>query len=206
MKSNDIGYYIVNPIRSRPLKVVMKGLPIDYDPEEIKNNLKTLGHKVEKVTQLRRFMDRRPLPIFQIQITQGPNVDEIFKITSFNYLSVVVDKFEKSGRVNQCFSSQNFFHSSETCHLKPRCVKCGLDHDSRNCTKDDKTTPTCANCNCPPPASYRGCKLFPKWDKRQTLDAQCKMGDNPKLPKLPAPHSQGNTLSGDNTITMQTKM
>lgn len=142
-----------------------------------------MGFNVERVAQLRRFKDGYPLPMFQVQITQGPNMDEIYTLTRFQYLTVSVEKFEKTGRVNQCFKCQSFFHSSQNCHFKPRCVKCGLDHESRTCTKDRNTPPTCANCNGQHPASYRGCPKFPKWDKRQS---------NPTLKRLNPPRSPTN--------------
>ncbi|KAG8170764.1 hypothetical protein JTE90_019912 [Oedothorax gibbosus] len=92
MSDSGIEYYIMNPPNSRPLKVVMRGLPRDSDPEEIKAELLSMGHSVEKVAQLRRFKDGFPLPIFQIQLSPGPNVDNIYKITHFQYLNVTVER------------------------------------------------------------------------------------------------------------------
>lgn len=167
MTQAKIGYYIITPLKSRPLKVVIKGIHREYKAEEVQKELISLGYQVEKVVQLRRFKDRFPLPIFQILITPGPKMDDIYALTRFQYLSVSVEKFERTGRVNQCFRCQSFFHSSETCHFQARCVKCGENHESKTCIKVKETPATCCNCGGPHPASYRGCSKFPKWIKNQ---------------------------------------
>lgn len=167
MQKNNIEYFITNKQSEKPLKVVIKGIPIDYTSEEVQEELKSLGFPVEKVARLRRFKDRRPLPILQIQLTMGPGVDKIYDLTSFHYLTVTVEKFAKSGRVSQCFRCQSFFHSSENCRYKPKCVKCAGEHESKDCSKPRDTDATCVNCHGPHPANYRGCPKFPKWDKKQ---------------------------------------
>ncbi|KAG8177869.1 hypothetical protein JTE90_026650 [Oedothorax gibbosus] len=46
--------------------------------------------------------------------------------------------------------------------MAPRCVKCAGEHLTVQCTKKDEDKPICCNCNGPHPASWRGCKMFPK--------------------------------------------
>ncbi|GFT12444.1 hypothetical protein TNCV_4336141 [Trichonephila clavipes] len=48
-------YYVTKPPANRPLKLVIKGLPTDVDPEDIKNDLISKGIKIEKVTQLKKI-------------------------------------------------------------------------------------------------------------------------------------------------------
>ena len=163
LRRDDIGFFIMTPLNMQSLKVVIKGIHPDTNPDEIKDDLIAMGHEVERVAQLRRFKDGTKLPIFQIQIKPGPNMDDIYKIKYFHYVTVTVEKFERTGRVNQCFKCQSFFHSSQNCHFKARCVKCGQQHESKDCTKERHVKPTCANCNGEHPASYRGCPKFPKW-------------------------------------------
>lgn len=166
-KIKNIGYYIISPIKSRPLKVVLKGLPTHYSTDDLHKGLKDMGHAVERVAQLKRFRDGYPLPMFQVQITQKPQMDKIYELTRFDYLTVTVEKFEKSGRVPQCYNCQSFYHSSSNCNPTPKCVKCGNEHESRSCKKTKEELPTCANCNGPHPASYRACPKFPKWRRSQ---------------------------------------
>lgn len=180
MREKDIGFYTTNTTKSKPIKVVMKGLPLDYNSQELKDQLIEKEFPVERVVQLRRFKDGRPLPMFQITLSQAPGIDKIYEITKFDYLTVSVEKFARTGRVNQCYRCQSFFHSSQNCDFKPRCVKCGKDHESKDCTKTPDETPTCANCNGPHPASYRGCPKFPKWDKRSL--ASGRQGSSRPLP------------------------
>lgn len=163
-KLNDhkIDYYIINPISKHPIKVLIKGLPRNMSIDTIKNELISQHYEVEKVAQLRSFRDRQPLPMFQIQLTPEANVDKIYEIKTMFFLDVEVVKYEKPNRVNQCHRCQNFGHSSTNCQMQQRCVKCGKDHITADCQQTQNEAPTCANCNGPHPASWRGCKLFPK--------------------------------------------
>ncbi|GFU77655.1 uncharacterized protein TNCV_3723171 [Trichonephila clavipes] len=35
--------------------------------------------------------------------------------------------------ITQCFNCNNFYHTAANCFMKPRCLKCGKDHATRNC-------------------------------------------------------------------------
>ena len=168
MTEKDIEYVIITLRNSRPIKVCIKGLPRNFDIETIKNELLERDFKVQDVSQLRSFRDKAPLPIFLVTLSQSPNVDQIYNITRMFYVTVQVVKYERTGRVNQCFRCQGFYHGSSQCAMKPKCVKCGQSHESKLCKKLPETTPTCANCNGAHPASYRGCKMFPKWTRPST--------------------------------------
>ena len=96
------------------------------------------------------------------------------------------------------FCCQTFFHSANSCHLPPKCVKCAGNHSSQICPKKAESKCTCANCGGDHPASYRGCPKFPKPKPKPTLRSfpskpvncntsyashfQLKNDDFPKLP------------------------
>ncbi|GFW42467.1 hypothetical protein TNCV_4857371, partial [Trichonephila clavipes] len=48
----------------RPIKVVIKGIPRNTDPEEIKQDLELLGYTPDRVNQLIGRKTKRTLPIF----------------------------------------------------------------------------------------------------------------------------------------------
>ncbi|GFV26452.1 uncharacterized protein TNCV_3361051 [Trichonephila clavipes] len=49
--------------------------------------------------------------------------------------------------ITQCFNCNNFFHTAENCHLKPRCLKCGKEHPTCQCPiKKRQENPFCINC------------------------------------------------------------
>ncbi|EFA12396.2 hypothetical protein TcasGA2_TC002169 [Tribolium castaneum] len=77
-------------------------------------------------------------------------------------------KKKKSGKAAQCHRCQRFFHAQRNCTAEHRCVKCGEAHDTKECAKERKEPPKCANCNGPYTANYRGCPQFPKLQKTAT--------------------------------------
>ncbi|GFR07494.1 hypothetical protein TNCT_459311 [Trichonephila clavata] len=66
-------YFVIQPINNKPLKLVIKGLPVTAKWDEIKSDLTEKGIEVEKVAQLRQWKTKNPLPkkIHGIEITRG---------------------------------------------------------------------------------------------------------------------------------------
>ncbi|GFY50445.1 hypothetical protein TNIN_374311 [Trichonephila inaurata madagascariensis] len=52
LTDKKIQFLVIQPIDNRPLKLVIKGLPVSTTIEEIKNDLINQGIKVERVAQL----------------------------------------------------------------------------------------------------------------------------------------------------------
>ncbi|GFS50524.1 hypothetical protein TNCV_3197191 [Trichonephila clavipes] len=57
-------YFAIKPKAERPIKVVIKGLPGDFNPQDIQNDLIGLGYTVDKVSQFIGQITKQPLPIF----------------------------------------------------------------------------------------------------------------------------------------------
>ncbi|GFY22484.1 nucleic-acid-binding protein from transposon X-element [Trichonephila clavipes] len=81
-------FYVIDPPDSRPLKVVIKGLPISTEINEIQDDLTSQGFSVEKVAQLTRSKTKAPLPIFMVELEKKPNSPDIFKLKKCCYLAV----------------------------------------------------------------------------------------------------------------------
>ncbi|GFU10760.1 uncharacterized protein TNCV_2387651 [Trichonephila clavipes] len=147
-----------------PLKLVIKGLPEDVEPEDVKKDLTSKGINVEKVAQLKKFAAKARLPLFLIEITRDDNVNDIYQVRSVLYMQIKLDPFRKSNRVTQCYNCNNFHHASQNCHMKTRCLKCGENHRTGECSIKDKIeNPLCINCNATGHmASSTECPLFPK--------------------------------------------
>ncbi|GFV89415.1 nucleic-acid-binding protein from transposon X-element [Trichonephila clavipes] len=156
-------FYTIKSKAERPIKVVIKGLPRNTNPEEIKQDLEILGYTPDRVNQLIGRKNKRPLPIFLITLPRNLDNLKIFDLKTLNYLSIRVEGYDGKG-VTQCYTCNNFNHSSENCHLNPRCLKCGENHLTRDCPiKQKLETPYCINCNIyGHMANYRGCPSFPK--------------------------------------------
>ncbi|GFV63957.1 hypothetical protein TNCV_1790331 [Trichonephila clavipes] len=74
-------FYVIDPPDSAP-KVVIKGLPISTEINEIQDDLTSQGFSVEKVAQLTRSKTKAPLPIFMVELEKKPDSPDIFKLKS----------------------------------------------------------------------------------------------------------------------------
>ncbi|GBM76289.1 hypothetical protein AVEN_81839-1 [Araneus ventricosus] len=161
-----IQYYVISPTEKKPIKVVIKGLPIDYSTEEIKTSLTKLNFRVDKVNQLKKFKDKKPLNIFQVHLLKSEDVQDIYKLTTMDYHIIYVEKYERK-TIGQCLCCQKFSHHSSECKMDVRCVICAEAHDSRACSmkKKENFIRKSANCNEPHTTSFRDCPKFPKLKK-----------------------------------------
>ncbi|GFX83859.1 uncharacterized protein TNCV_2546501 [Trichonephila clavipes] len=62
LKDKNHEFYFIELPSTRPLKLVIKGLPGNIDPEDVKNDLISKGIKIVKISQLKRFATTLPPP------------------------------------------------------------------------------------------------------------------------------------------------
>ncbi|GFT88394.1 nucleic-acid-binding protein from transposon X-element [Trichonephila clavipes] len=133
--------------QDRPIKVVIRGLPSNTEPEDIKTEIEAEGFKVAKISQMKNYRTKAPMPLFYLQIENGAEALKIYDFTELFGTRIEVKPFERGNEVNQCWRCQGWFHSSEVCHLPPRCVKCAGPHSAKDCTLDFNDPMKCANCS-----------------------------------------------------------
>ncbi|GFX83862.1 uncharacterized protein TNCV_2546531 [Trichonephila clavipes] len=167
LKEKNLEHYVIDPPSTRPLKLVIKGLPDNIDPEDIKNDLISKGIKIIKIAQLKRFVTKTPLPLYMIEIARDENVNVIYQVSSCLYMQIKLDLFKKGNRITQCYNCNYFHHASQNCNMKTRCLKCGQNHRSGACEIKEKIeNPLCTNCNTKGHmASSTECPQFPKPQK-----------------------------------------
>ncbi|GFU88203.1 PRE_C2HC domain-containing protein [Trichonephila clavipes] len=134
LENVKIPHYTITPETQRSIKVVIKGLPRNTNRSDISNDLTDLGFLVERdrVTQLKGNISKQLLPIFLITLHRNLTNAKIFDLKTLSYLSITVDGFNRKGPI-QCFKCNLFNHTAENCHLAPRCLKCGNEHQTREC-------------------------------------------------------------------------
>ncbi|GFT14933.1 nucleic-acid-binding protein from transposon X-element [Trichonephila clavipes] len=132
LKKLKFQFYTIKAKAEHPIKVVIKGIPRTTKPEEIKEDLELLGYTPEKVNQLVGRKTKRTLPTYLITLPRNLDNLKIFDLKTLSYLSIRVEGFNGKG-VTQSYTCNNFNHSSENCHLNPRCLKCGENHLTREC-------------------------------------------------------------------------
>ncbi|GFS82320.1 PRE_C2HC domain-containing protein [Trichonephila clavipes] len=95
-------YFAIKPKAERPIKVVIKGLPRDSNPQDIQNDLMELGYTVDKVSQLISRITKQPLPIFLVSLPRNIFHAKIFELKKVSYMNVTVDGYDGKG-VTQCY-------------------------------------------------------------------------------------------------------
>ncbi|GFV91747.1 nucleic-acid-binding protein from transposon X-element [Trichonephila clavipes] len=155
-------YHVITPKAERPIKVVVKGLPKETAIIDIKSDLIEQGFPEAKVAQLTGRITKQPLPVFMITLPRNINNAKIFQLKTLSYLSIRIEGYEGTG-VTQCYTCNRFNHTSENCHMTPRCLKCGEVHQTKDCPIDRVETAYCINCQTyGHMANYSKCPLFPK--------------------------------------------
>ncbi|GFV00826.1 nucleic-acid-binding protein from transposon X-element [Trichonephila clavipes] len=156
-------FYAIRAKSERPIKVVIKGLPRDTETNDIHHELVMLGYTVDKVTQLTGRISKQKLPVFLITLQRNINNSKIFDLNRLCYLSVNVEGYEGKGVTHKCYSCNKFNHTADLCHLKPRCLKCGLSHQTKDCEINKVEQMYCINCETVGHmANYAKCPLYPK--------------------------------------------
>ncbi|GFR05191.1 nucleic-acid-binding protein from transposon X-element [Trichonephila clavata] len=119
----------------KQLKTVIRGLPSDYDTNEIIQVLGELNIVPEHVTVMRNRSKNINMPLFLVVSKKTPENQKIFKVTSIGYYKIKVESLNKNSMPAQCYRCQLFYHHSRFCNREPKCLKCGLNHLTRDCKK-----------------------------------------------------------------------
>ncbi|KAL1122322.1 hypothetical protein AAG570_003727 [Ranatra chinensis] len=115
-----------------------------------------LGYPIIRVAQLKTIGKKHPLPIFLAEFEAKVNDDVLKKLTSLLAMEVTVVPYKQPPTPLQCFKCQRFGHSAQYCMADPRCVKCGMQHSSKDCNIE-RPLFRCVLCEGNHPASYKGC-------------------------------------------------
>ena len=153
----------------RSFVVYIRGLPSTMDPIEINTALVekqfTPRRVVNVPSRLNGTLKHRPL--FRVDLEPSDCNPEIYNLTNLLQVRIKVEPAKKRSDPPHCRNCQRFGHTKQYCLRSPRCIKCGADHPSNECTLDSKAPCTCVNCGESHPASYRGCPKAKQQSKKQ---------------------------------------
>ncbi|GBM30809.1 hypothetical protein AVEN_52603-1 [Araneus ventricosus] len=104
------------------------------------------------------------MPMYMVELKKNGKEEKIFDLSRFMYFTVTVENYRKPPGATQCWNCNQFKHSSANCGYTTRCLKCGQEHRTSECTIiTPQDNPTCINCGVVGHiASWRGCPAFPK--------------------------------------------
>ncbi|GFU36649.1 nucleic-acid-binding protein from transposon X-element [Trichonephila clavipes] len=153
--------------QDRPVKVVLRGLPSNTEPEDIKSEIEAEDFRVLKISQMKNYRTKAHMPLFYLQIQNGTDAAKIYDFTELFGTRIEVKPFDRGNKINQCWRCQGWFHSSEVCHLPPRCVRCAGPHSAKDCTLDFDAPMKCANCSGDHAANWSRCPKHPNNSKKK---------------------------------------
>ncbi|KAF0770386.1 Uncharacterized protein FWK35_00009743 [Aphis craccivora] len=119
-----------------------------------------LGHSV---VSLQNILDKNkhPLPLFFVEVSQDPNNVDILNISSLLNTKVIIEKpHKKNLGPPQCHKCQSYGHTQNYCYHVARCVKCGINHHTNECSKDRYNPAKCAFCSLDHTSNFKGCQTF----------------------------------------------
>lgn len=174
LEEDSIEHYTFSEARPKTQRFVLRGLPSNADPAEIREELEWLGIPTRSVTQLHRHIatgntegrktlgDKLPLYTVALAVRQPGTkpVDLTGLVRLQNCVVTVEAPRDSTPKAPMCFRCQHIGHVSEFCRRQARCVSCGQDHASNTCTVPMTVKATCANCGGEHPANYRGCEYL----------------------------------------------
>ncbi|GBP37863.1 Nucleic-acid-binding protein from transposon X-element [Eumeta japonica] len=150
----------------RKVKAVIRGIPADFNTDDIKSDLLNQGFPVQSVHRLCR-RDGSPLWLVLAVLPRTEEARSIFANLSkvCGLSGIRVEAPRNRGGPGQCHRCQRYGHAAANCHADPRCVKCLVPHWTKECprTRDSGEKPECVNCGLQHTANYRGCPKAPKF-------------------------------------------
>lgn len=193
-------WYTYEDKNDRPIKVMARGLHPTCTKQDIIDDLKHKGLKIEDAANILKRekavsdqgikITKRGLPLFMLTFNSKEKVETIFNIRAILNMRVRIEALRKStGLIPQCKKCQGFNHTQKYCKREPRCVKCSGKHLAQACNLTKNTPPKCVNCHGQHPANYRGCEVARELqnlrNKRRQYPLNRGMPSNKGLPKIP---------------------
>lgn len=227
LKENNASFHSYQFKELKAFRVVIRNLHPTIDVSFIKEELLNSGFSTRNIMPVTHKSTKTPLPIFFVDLEPGPTNADIFKITSLCFTKVKIKPAHPKKDIPQCHRCQAYGHTRSYCNHAPRCVRCGLDHESVECTKDRSSPAKCALCHGSHPASYKGCKTHIDLKKKlsqsknitwnnKNHDPKTSRVNNQDLPQptysqnfpplnneAPLPHSQTNNINPNQDLTTQ---
>lgn len=168
LEQHNISFHTFQLTGNRCFRVVLRGMHHSVSLDDLKVSIESLNHKVIRIHNIRHRESKLPLNMFFVELEQRQNNNQIFDIQYLLHAKISFEAPHPRKDVVQCYRCQRYGHTKTYCRHPFRCVKCGQNHSSNECTKPDKSTPAlCTLCGGAHPANYRGCIVYSEIKKRK---------------------------------------
>ncbi|GFT34394.1 RNA-directed DNA polymerase from mobile element jockey [Trichonephila clavipes] len=106
---NKLRSHTFEMAHNKQLKVVLRGLPTDFDQEELMTELHTIGFQPNHISLLRNRKTNTNMQLFLVTLPKCPESKAIFNIKTIGFFRVAVEPLNKSTMPPQCYHCQEFF-------------------------------------------------------------------------------------------------
>lgn len=172
--------------QDKDVKVAVRGLLANTEPEEVQAELLSRGFQAEYVRRIRARKGRPGCLFFVILKKTPETTPAIYEIKELlSMTGIAVEPWRGKKGPAQCHRCQQFRHSSHCCHRKLACVRCGDEHTARDCPRPLSEPATCANCKGPHPASSMSCPVKRREMRNKRAGTVPLTGPTPKTTTMP---------------------
>lgn len=200
LKFKNISFHTFQLKTDRAYRVVVRNLHYSTNTDDIKTFIEKFGHKVRNISNIKSYLTKEPLSMFFVDLEPKDNNKEIYNLTHINNAIVNIEPPRKTNNIPQCHRCQQYGHTKSYCHKPYKCVKCGGNHITAECLKNQTSPPKCANCQESHPASYRGCIVHQELKRKM----QIKLSNYHR--GQPMPNSQNEGLSHEYVNNLNPQM
>jgi len=112
LKDQKAEYHTFQLKEDKPLRVVIRSLHPSTPTELIKAELETRLYEIRQVTNVMYKINKRPLPLFFIDLEPTDHSNEIYHLSSLLHTKVKIDEPYKPTMVSQYLNCQDYGHWS----------------------------------------------------------------------------------------------
>ena len=125
-------------------RVVLKYIHHATELEDIRQELFALGHVVRNIENVHHRLTKEPLNLFFVDLEPANNKKDIYNIAAIqNKIIHIETPRTNKQHIPQCVRCQQYGHTRTYCNKPYACVKCGVSHNSKDCTKRRDTPAKC---------------------------------------------------------------
>jgi Associated with zinc fingers len=165
-REKKITFHCYQLKEEKPFRVVIRNIHPSTPIEMIQQDIESQGMKVRNISCVRKKQTGDFLPLHFVDLERGPDNKKIFEVSRIAYFKVKVEEPHSSEDIPQCHRCQAYGHTKAYCNRSPKCVKCAGNHLTAECNKSREQPAKCVNCGDEHPASYRGCEIHRKLQKK----------------------------------------
>ena len=136
----------------------------------MKETIEKHGHQVRNLANIRDWKYNDPLTLFFVDLEPNQNNKDIS--TGYWMTKFKLNLKKKNHSTVQCIRRQRYRHTKGYCRRQHRCVKCGGEHNTANCTKTRHTPAKFALCTEDHPFNDKGCNIYQEILQKRNLTTQ----------------------------------